>query len=164
MKDWWHVITNFIDYDRYKVLAVITVLLLVMVGVSCEAETSSLRDPQVKVGRAGFQIEVLTLLTELESERLAALQFVEQVNAKISAHNVMVETGIADLDQQDEVKAELFEIVGSVATQWASGGVPTAAIVGTVLTAGSMLLGFGAHADKRRADKELAKRKPPDIG
>ena len=161
MQDFLHKMLKFVDYERYKVLAIVVLMAFMVWGSSCESETVSLLDPAVEVSRTAFQIEAVTAAGSLESDKAAAMLAVEEVNARILTLNKLVEQGLADLQKQDEIKAQLFEITGSVVTQWATGGVPVEALVGTALTGGGLLLGIGAIGDKRRADALLAKPKPP---
>jgi len=77
-------ILDFLNHERYQVIAVVVCLLIIFGGLCCESKTRSLKDPTQKVTRDELQIEVNTFIAKAE------LRF-------------------KDLDRQDELKSLLYE-------------------------------------------------------
>ena len=157
--DYVHKSLKLLDHNRYKTLAIVIVAALMIWGIGCQSKTTSFFDTQAKVNRQQFEVEVAKRQMTFTQRRIELEAAVEKFNAEVEANNTIVEAGFIDLDKQDEIKAELFDIIGSVVTQWASGGVTTSAIIGTGITAVALLGGFGAYADGRRKDKVIEDQK-----
>ena len=158
--DMMHKVTNWIDHNRYKFLAIIVTVALLAVAVGCESMTPSVKDPTVQVTRqqlAAETIQIQSGLTKRKAELDAAIAI---YNADVQASDKLIAAAVEELDRQDQIKAELLNLAGAVITGWAGGtGPPTAAIVGTGLTAFGMLFGIGSAADGRRKDKVIEKVK-----
>jgi len=159
MKDFFHSFTNWVDHNRYKALATILITAILVWGIGCHSKTLSLFEPQTRVTRQQFAAETVTLQSQLEQERIDIEAAIEKFNARAQAVNAKIEAGNSDLERQDMVKAELFNLAGSVVTQWASGGVPAGALAGTAITAAGLLLGIGGLADGLRKDKIIEEQK-----
>lgn len=164
-KDFWSRITNIIDRDRWKCLAVVLVIAVMVCGVSCQSKTTSIDDPSRRVTREELTVESIQVTSNLELERVDLEAQIAKHTEKVKAHNAQLASKVDDLDHQDSVKAAIFETIGSVVTGWAAtGSLPTSALLGTGLTIGSLLFGIASVKDKRRADKvitDLKTLQPP---
>jgi len=157
--DYLHKILKWIDYNRYKVLALVVVAGIMVYGIGCDSMTASPVKPDRKVTRPQFEAEALQVWTELQAEAIEIQAMLDKHNAKVEAHNQAIDAGRDDLDRQDQIKAKLFELGSSIVTGWASGGVPTASLVGTGITALGVLFGTGAVLDSKRKDKVITESK-----
>lgn len=159
--DYFHTVTKWIDCNRYKFVALILTVVLVATAVGCESQTASIMDPAVRVNRQQLSVETVRVQADLSKDRAQLDATIAIYNADIEATNKLIADAAADLDRQDQVKAELLDLAGSIVTDWSGGGVPTAAIVGTGLTAFGLLFGIGSAADSRRKDKVIESTKKP---
>jgi len=157
--DLWHTISKVLDHDRYKVVGLLIVIGVVFYFAGCESTTKSISDSGTKVGRSEFLIESQIARSDLAKRRIALDADIAIFNADAELVNKRIDAGVADLERQDVIKADLFDLVGSAVTGWISDGASTAGIVGTLITALS-IAGFGtSYADGRRKDREIAKIK-----
>ena len=117
-----------IKHNSGVAVAVAICISVVVFGFSCESTTKSLTNPEQKVTRSEFNMEI-----EQEVDRL------ELATAR----------GIADLDRQDQIKQKLFEVGSVVAT----GGTVNPIGVATSLLG---ILGIGAIVDNKRKDKVIS--------
>ena len=154
-----HKITKYVDHNRYVVLAVIITAAIMIFGLGCTAMTAAVSDPAVKVDRIGLDADIANVNQQLTGQRTRIDADIANYNAAVVATNSKIDAAVADLDRQDAIKAELFNLAGSTITAITTGGVTTEAAIGTALTAGSLLFGIGAAADSRRKDKVIAKQK-----
>ena len=166
-KDFWSKITNIIDRDRWKCLAVVLVIAVMVCGVSCQSKTTSIVDPSRKVTREELAVESIQVTSNLELERVDLEALITKHNEKVKAHNAQLASKIEDLDRQDTIKAAIFDKIGSAVTGWAAtGSLPTSGLLGSGLAIGSLLFGVAAVKDKRRADKvitDLKTLQPPTV-
>ncbi len=155
-----HNVLVWLDHNRYKALAVLVVCVILAYGVGCESKTISLAGGGVKVGRVEFSLEAAAAKSDLAQERIGLDAAIAAHNERVVAFNERVDASVAELDRADKLRAEIFNLAGSVITAWATGGtVPTAALIGTAITAIGLIGGFGAYADGRRKDGVIAKAK-----
>lgn len=154
-----HKLTNWIDHNRYVVLAAVLLGVILVVGVGCESTTSSISDPTVQVDRVALEADIADVNATLATQAAMIDAEVAKYNAQVTGINAKIDAAVADLDRQDEMKAELFNLAGSAVTAIASGGVDTSAVIGTAITAGSLLFSIGVAADNQRKDKIIAKQK-----
>lgn len=156
-----HKITNWVDHNRYKALAIIITVAVLVIAIGCESQTASIVTPERTVTRDQLAVESVTVQADLAFRKAEIDKLVAMYNADIEKTNQLIDQAVADLDRQDEIRAELFELGGSVITGWAAGGVPTEALIGTGLTAFSILFGIGSAADGMRKDKVIAAKSEP---
>lgn len=160
MNDLFHKITNMLDHDRWKCLVVVLVIAMVVCAVSCHSKTASIVDPSRQVTREQLAMETIQFESDLALERADIDTLIAKHNQRVKTHNAQLETRIGDLDHKDEIKAQMFEVIGSLVTGWATTGkLPTSALIGSAITIGSIGLGLAGFADKRRADKVITKMK-----
>jgi len=157
--DLWHTITDTLDHYRYTILGVLIAVGMVFAGVSCQSQTASLVEPARQVTRPVFEAEAAAQGTSLTQRRIGLEAEVAKLNAAVEVFNSQAELGRGELDRQDAVRAELFDIAGGVVTQITTGQPTSASLVGTGITALGLLLGLGAAADSRRKDKVIEKVK-----
>lgn len=155
-----HNVTNWIDQNRYKALAIVLVASILMYGIGCQSKTASLVDPAKKVDRVEYAQEAAQVQADLTKEKALALAAIDAYNAQAEATEAKILAGMADLEHQEKIKAELFNLAGSVLTQATSGaGVSPASVIGTAITALGLIGGVGAIADAQRKDKIIASQK-----
>ena len=135
-----------LDHNRYLVITLTIALAVNSWLFAMGSKTSSLIHEGQKVNRVQLEGELGLKTAEL--------------NAQIEAFNARVEAAVADLDEQDRIKAEIVEFTGGLVTQIASGGsfglVETAT---TLLGIGGILGLGGAMVDNRRKDKKIVEIK-----
>lgn len=161
--DLWNKLTTWADYNRYKAAAMVIVTVILVVGVGCESMTPSISDPGRRVARDLYLADVQGVRADLASQRADLDGKIGKFNAQVTAIDAQIAAGIADLEKQDQIRTELFDLAGSVVTAWTTGGVDTGAVVGTGLMAFSLLFGLGSAADGRRKDKIIADIKKPAV-
>ena len=154
-----HKITKWADQNRYKAAAVILTVLILVAGVGCESMTGSISEPGRRLTRDQYIADTTTVKADIAAQRAALDAQIAKFNATVTAIDAQIAAGVADLDRQDQIKAELFDLAGSTITAWTSGGISSQALVGTGLTAFSLLFGLGSAADGRRKDKIIADAK-----
>ncbi len=155
MKDFLSAFLKSVDRYRYTFIGGLLAVILIGASIGCHSETASLFGTGDKVTSQGLIIEVTKITGDLASEKIALDSAIKQYNNKVTVFNAQIEAAQADIEKQDEVRTELFNIAGSVVTAYASGGVNAAAVVGTGITALGLLLGVGASVDNRRKDKKI---------
>jgi hypothetical protein len=155
-----HTVTTWLDQNRYKALAVLLIAGILFYGLGCESQTAGIKDPSQKVDLAAFSAQAAQAAAGMAGERAQLMAGVEAFNAKAEALEAQIAAGMDDLAEQEKIKAELFNLAGSVITQAAAGNpVSTSAIIGTALTGLGLMGGFGALADGRRKDQVIAAQK-----
>ena len=158
--DGLHKITKWIDYNRYKAAAALIAMVVLVAGVGCQSTTESLRQPGRRLTRDQYAADVTSVKADIVAQRAVLDGRIAKFNAEVTAIDTQIVAGVADLDRQDQIKAELFNLAGSAVSAWTTGGVSTEAVVGTGITAFSILFGLGSAADGRRKDKIIADSKP----
>lgn len=155
-----HKVLKWLDYNRYKALAIMMIGIIMIYGLACRSTTASLQDPAKKVDLAVFTAQARQEAAEMAQQRADLIAQIETFNAKAAQLEAAIAAGFDDLADQERIKAELFNLTGSVVTELISGN-PTspAAIIGTVLTALGLLGGFGALADSKRKDEIISQQK-----
>ena len=104
-KDIFHSFTNWADHNRSQFFGVLIPFLIVAVfGMVGCSKTASLSDPSVKIDREQFAIEAISLEGELEQETLTLHSSLEKHNAKIGSYNQRKQSGLNDLQRQDELR------------------------------------------------------------
>ena len=174
MRDSWHDLTKWIDYNRYAFVGLLLGAVFAVWLVGCSSRTISLIEPGKQVTRQEFQIEQVQMQTKLAEQRAdldAKRQTIDkQYEQEVVAYNAeaakfnarseeaaaRAEAGVAHLDAQDALKKQLVSLVVTEAANQAAGGLNTAGLVSLAL-GGLGLLGAGGLAlDNRRKDKKIA--------
>lgn len=155
-----HTVLKWLDYNRYKVIALLVIASVMVWGLGCQSETASLTDPGQKVPYSVFTAQAAQEAAKLQGERAQLMAQVEAFNAQAEALQARITAGAEDLANQEKIKADLFNMAAGVITQAAGGEPITAAgIIGTGLAALALVGGFGALADGSRKDKLLEETK-----
>lgn len=157
--DIFHTLGNWLDHNRFKSAALILVLSLLFYGLGCESQTASLNDPGLEINRAVYAAEASRFAAETQSERAALMAEVEGFNVMAEALEARLAAGFEDLDRQEQIKTELFDLASGVVSEVAVGTVTPSGIIGTAITALAIVGGFGSLADARRKDKIIANLK-----
>ena len=162
-----HTAAKAIDYNRYATLAaLIIVVCAVLFYTGCESTTASLNAPSEKVSRAEFEAEAVEAGVDFATREALIVAQVAALNAEISAHNTLVESGRADLDRQDELMAAIIGVIGQTADAAASDTLSFAKVIpwivglaGMALGTGGVVLAGATKLDKSRADKVIVNLK-----
>jgi hypothetical protein len=144
------------DHNRYKIAALLVVGLILFYGIGCESKTASIVNPGNTVNAATFNSEAITVSAGLTTEKAQIDAQIAAYNAKAAAIQAQIAAGVADLEKQEQIKAELFNLAGSAAIAATTGQVNPEAVVGTVITAAGILLGLGSALDSRRKDAVIS--------
>lgn len=156
MKDLIHRITKYVDHDRYKVMAIVATVVLIIAIVGCQSKTASIADPAVLVTAAEFDAAAADLVVDMQKQRIALDAAIAAYNADAAAIDAKIATGVADLVHRDQVRTELVNVVGGVISQAAAGNpITLPGVIGTVIAAVGILGGLGSAADSRRKDATI---------
>ena len=148
-----------VDHNRWTVLGVLLCLGIAVAlfgTVGCESTTLSLTGSGDKVARTELAKEAETISAGLAGDAAALEAALVAHNAKVTAHNESVALSVADLDRKDEIRLEILETVGAIATQAASGTFNPVSLIPTLVGLGGLVLAGTTAADNRRKDKVIA--------
>jgi len=155
-----HTAAKAIDYNRYASLAtLIIVVCAVMFYTGCESTTASLNAPSEKVTRAEFESEAVVVGVDFATREAMLTAQVTALNAEIGAYNMLIDAGRADLQRQDEIKAEIVALLGQTAQGAADGTLNPVALIPFVVGLAGAALGIGSSLDNRRKDAKIAELK-----
>ena len=152
-----HKLTNWIDHNRGQFFGLLipTAAVIVLLFVGC-SKTQSITDPARKVDRQTFAIESMAKEQELKQETIDIEALLQKHNAKIETYNLKKETGLADLDSQDQRNQRILEITGGALTEYASGGTFTPIpLLLSLLNIAGIGWGLGNKYDNMRKDKVI---------
>lgn len=158
--DLWHSITNWIDQNRYTFIGLVIGLCLagaVFFGVpGCQSKTAGLIPEQGKVTRPELEQQRVEVIKDLDILKQDAELAIEKYNIELAAVNAKIAAANADLDSQDQLKAEVVNSLAVIATDVAGGAafnpVGLIPILSTLILGG---LGIGLKADNSRKDKVI---------
>ncbi len=148
-----------IEWTKANKGSVFTLLVVAVMfaGIGgCESKTLAV-DSQGELARPEFIQAGRDTLTALEAEGVDLQAERQKHSAKIAAFNEAFEAGLADLNEQDDLKAELLTlgtglVAGAADTAIAPG---TGSIVTSALGVGGWAL-IGRSAWRRRKEKKAA--------
>jgi len=164
--DVFHSVLKWIDHNRYTIVSVLVFLLTMGIVVSitgCQSTTAGLTAATggtvTKVNRSEFEQQAMVGETELAIRRIELDGSVAAFNEEVKAFNQRIQTGLDDLQQQDEFKQQLLDTIGTVAIGASDGTLNPMTLVpiGIGLLGGA--LGLGTSADNRRKDKVITNLK-----
>jgi len=160
-KDLMHKLTNWIDHNRGQFFGILipAVVLIVLLFAGC-SKTQSIADPTQKVDRQGFLIEAIAAEQQLKQETIDIEALLQKHNTKIETYNLKKDTGLADLDSQDQRNQRILEITGGALTEYASGGTFTPIpLLLSLLNVAGIGWGLGNKYDNMRKDKVILEQK-----
>ena len=154
---------KWLDHNRYLVLSLLlfAVCLGWVVGmVGCQSQTAGLLPPAggeavVKVDRSEFNRQAATVEKDLSIQRVNLDAEVAAFNREVDAFNQRVESGLEELDKQDEFRQQILDTVGLVASQAAEGSLNPVSLIPLSIGLLGGALGLGAAADNRRKDRVI---------
>ena len=135
MSDIWHVITKWIDHNRYTAVGLIAAFSVFAWVVGCESTTAGLSGQLVN--RQQFNAEIADAKADIEREIMAK----------------------DDLDEQDEKRQEVIDTISGLGTSLASGGTFTGAQIITTTLSLAGIIGGGNFVDTRRENKIISELK-----
>ena len=164
--DLLHSITNWIDQNRYTFIGLVVGLCLasaVFFGVpGCQSKTIGLVPEQGKVTRPELEQQRVDVIKSLDILKQDAELAIDRYNLELAAVNQKLAAANADLDQQDQLKADAINSLAIIATDVAGGAafnpVGLIPILSTLLLGG---LGIGLRADNKRKDAVIEARSSP---
>jgi len=169
MNDLIHKIMNVIDHERYKVIGIITAVVLVLFMNGCSLEfKSALTGKQVtpaqwqaeKVDAISDVNQAFAMVKEKKIRYEAELAGdVEKINAKAIALNHKIEAGDADLQAKIDQRQKFFELAGGLGQTLLTGSVDPVSIYGTLASLIGIGLGVGGIADGARKNTVITQLK-----
>lgn len=153
-----HKVTNWVDHNRGFVGAILIGVLLSVGLVACTPETESLIMPSEQVGAVALNREAITLQTDLEKRAIRIKADEAAYNADVAALNKRVESAQTDIQEQQEVRGKLIEIVGGLGQVAVTGAVNPAQGVAAAIQIMTLLAAGGLVYDNRRKDKVIKNR------
>jgi len=166
-----HRMFQWLDHNRWLVISL--VIFAVVLGgavsvVGCKSTTAGLIEgvdgtPPVQVDRVEFNRQAATVEKDLAIRRVELDGQIAVFNEEVAAFNSRVESGLEDLDEQDEFRSEILNTIGLVATQAAEGSLNPISLIplGIGLLGGA--LGLGISADNRRKDRVITDLKKTTV-
>ncbi|MBN2559920.1 MAG: hypothetical protein JXQ75_03195 [Phycisphaerae bacterium] len=161
--DLLHRSLTWLDHNRWTVISILLFALLVggtLSTVGCQSTTAGLTPMEpgqapLKVDRGEFHRQTAQGEKDLALRRVQLDAQLAAYNEEVAAFNERVEAGLGDLDRQDELRAQLLETVGVVATGAAEASLNPVSLIplGIGLLGGA--LGLGTAADNRRKDRVI---------
>ncbi len=133
-------ILKWIDHYRYTALSLVIIVIMavgVITTIGCVSKT-----------------------TGLDGNKVDRLTFTSQVEAQVAVLEAKATAGFANLDQQDLIKARLFEVTNQLVTKAASGETNPIGYILLALTGAGTVLGVGSSLDNGRKDKVITSLKP----
>ena len=152
-----HKILQWVDYNRWKVISLVVfcaLLIGISSGTGCSSMTMGLIGEK-KVDRPTFNQQIAQLDKDLAIRKIQLDSLVAEYNVEVEAVNAQIDSGYADLDEQDALRVELATIAGSVVTSAATGTLNPVSLIPTGLAALLAFLALGQSGDKRRADARI---------
>lgn len=153
MNDYLNRLLKWIDYNRYKVGAIVlTIAIVAFLG--CQPKSTGLDGAQVT--QAEFQQQIIEKEKSL-NDRVAEYNALGVVlENEVTATNQKITATNADFKAQIEFRQKILNFAGGLLTQVFTG--QPIDIVGTITSAvliGGTLLGLGATGDNIRKDKVI---------
>jgi len=151
---------KWIDHNRYLVLSFILSAILIggLIGaLGCNSTTLGFFGK--KVERPVFNRQAAEIEKNLAVEKIGLEAALAKYNARVESVNAQIAAGMADLDRQDAIRAEILATIGTTAPQIAAGSISPWALLPLGLGIFGTLFGLNANIDKRRTDAVLAKKK-----
>ena len=145
-----HKALNWADHNRWLVAAAIIGIALSVALIGCQATTQSVLHPDVQVTAAELDREALIVQTEAE----LALK-------KLEGQTQQLKLAKADIQRQQELRAQIVGIVGAVGTAAVEGAVSPASGIAAAVQLLTLLALGGSVLDNRRKDKVIADATPP---
>ena len=150
MSDIWHVITKWIDHNRYTAVGLIAAFSVFAWVVGCESTTAGLSGQLVN--RQQFNAEIADAKADIERE----MTLLHQRASSLAEREIMAKD---DLDEQDEKRQEVIDTISGLGTSLASGGTFTGAQIITTTLSMAGIIGGGNFVDTRRKNKIISELK-----
>jgi len=157
--DWLHQVLKWLNYNRGLVAGLVLFGLVFAWPTGCASKTGAIREPGQLITAGQLEAEAITLQLELDQKKAQLDARIAAYNAEIEAVNAQLERGVADLQRQDEIKAQLIDFAGSTASAIASGGFTAPAAINSLVTLGALVVGGGAVYDNIRKRKVIVRLK-----
>jgi hypothetical protein len=159
MKDIWHSITKWADYNRFTLAGILLAVFASFAFLGCQPKTGSLLVPGVKVSAVELDQEVATINADLQV-RSAQLQAAnDELAAEATAFQAKVDAAGEDLKAQAELQATIVNGLGKLAIDATSGTLTPAAGIQGILSL--ILLGAagGLIGDNIRKSRVISEQK-----
>lgn len=159
MKDLWHSITTFVDYNRFVVLGLLVAVLAAGAFLGCQPRTDSLIVPGTRITATQLDQEVAAINQTLQTKAAKIEADQSALAAEETAIQAKVNAAGEDLAQQVEIRKAVVNTLATVAVDAANGTVtPAGAIQGIVSL---LLMGAtaGLAADNLRKSRVISAQK-----
>jgi hypothetical protein len=161
MKDRWHAFTKWLDHNRWTFVCLAlaaAALIGVMAIGGCQAQTASLQNPDRRVTRPELAAEAAGMSGDLAARRVQLEAALAEHNEQVAAFNERVDLAEADLQRQEELRAQILRYAGVIAAEAASGNINPAGYIPIGVGLLGAALGVGTKIDNRRKDHEIMRR------
>lgn len=147
-----------VDHNRYSWLGLTLAVSCIVWIVGCQPTTVSLSTGE-PVTRAAFELDAAKISSNLDQQILRVKADIAVLNREIESHNSQIESGVEDLRHQDEMRAQIVDVIGGAIPGLISGGLNPASLVSTGVSLLALFGGIGAVADNRRKNDVISKIK-----
>jgi len=152
-----------LDHNRFTWLGFVLAVTCIGWIVGCQPKTESISTGEL-VSSSAFQLDASKLSSNLETRIIKLKSDIEQVNQEIEFHNDSIDRGIEDLQRQDEMRAQLVELVGGAVPGLISGSLNPASLVSTGVSLLALFGGVGAVVDNKRKNDVISSLKKVTTG
>lgn len=161
MKSWWTKLwKTTVDHNPFGTIGIVLVLVLIAFTVWAAGCKSTTLFQGEKVTRAELEQKVILAAGKISKDITEHQALLEQDKANAESLGEQEVAATVDLDQQDEAKAAIFQVLMTQATTAATTGtVNPAAIVGGLGLIASIVLGLGAGLDNLNKNKKIDRDK-----
>lgn len=154
-----HKVLKFIDHERYKIICIVSAIIVVFCMVGCEIQAVSPISGQ-EVTRQEFTVEVNNKTAALEQDRLKIEGLQAQYNLEIEALNQRAALADQEFTKKEVIRQKFLEVSAGLAMTAASGGAVTGSqILAALLTVGGIGGTIGGAIDAARKNKIIAESK-----
>ncbi len=149
---------KWIDYNRGLAVGAILAVCLSGAMISCQPKTAGLIDPARKVTAAELSGEIAIIQRQLAADAADLTAGTERYNAEVEVLNAQIDAAADDLESQMELRRQIIEQTGGIATAFAQGGLDWTAGIGALSQVVLLSFAGGATYDnvrKRKLIKDL---------
>lgn len=160
MPDLIHAIAKRIDYDRYTVMAIIIVAIILGMAVGCQPTAKSPFDGQ-KVTQLQLEAQVKAEQARIDAKvktaDLTYQQTIADLQAEATAGQVKAQAAMDQIEQDKQAIQIALEAMTQVAA--AAAGPQYAGLISTAVGVSGALLGIGVASDAARKNKIILEAK-----
>lgn len=157
--DIWHKICKWLDYNRFAVAGIVLAVIASAWLVGCQPMTLSITRPGEKVDVAMLEQEIEQVQRSMDSRAATIVKMQAGYNSDVILYNQAIERAEADLERQVELRKQIVDVVGGLATALATGGLTAPQAVGSVVTLLGLFGTAGFGLDNIRKGRKIKAQK-----